>query len=224
MRPLELGGLYHIWQAMHDRTGNPNATNYRHYGGRGISVCHEWQMFEPFQKWALSNGYEDRPDAPRRDHLTIDRIDPDGNYEPSNCRWATQLVQVHNRRPKRSKGANSMREFKETAAQGDVYFRRVDSIPAGLTEVAPNSRGEIVVTHSETSHNHVMVLDRAETPAVQMFNGDNPLVSWLQVNRPTALEHQREHHTHESILFQPGMYEVRRQVEQTPEGWRQVQD
>ena len=117
-----------------------------------------------------------------------------------------------------------MRTFDQTAAQGDVYFRRVDAIPAGLVEVAPNARGEIVVTHSETSHDHVMVLDRAPEPAVRMFNGDNPLISWLQVNRPTALEHRRDAHQHEAILFQPGMYEIRRQVEQRPEGWKQVQD
>ena len=117
-----------------------------------------------------------------------------------------------------------MREFQETAAQGDVYFRRVDNIPAGLTEVRPNEIGELIITHSETSHNHVMVLDRASGPAVQMFNGTNPLVSWLLVNRPTTLEHRRDAHQHEAILFQPGMYEIRRQVEQRPEGWRQVQD
>lgn len=116
-----------------------------------------------------------------------------------------------------------MRTFDQTAAQGDVYFRRVDSIPAGLTEQPP-VKGELVITHSETGHNHVMVLDREAEPAVQMFNGDNPLVSWLKVNRPTALEHRRVAHQHEPILFQPGMYEVRRQVEQRPEGWRQVQD
>lgn len=116
-----------------------------------------------------------------------------------------------------------MRTFDTTAAQGDVYFRRVDAIPADVTEQQPVN-GAIVVTHSETGHDHVMVLDRADEPAVQMFNGDNPLVSWLKVNRPTALDHRRDHHKHESILFQPGMYEVRHQVEQRPEGWRQVQD
>lgn len=116
-----------------------------------------------------------------------------------------------------------MRHFTETAAQGDVYFRRVSELPAGLVERKPEN-GAIIVTHSETGHHHLMLLDRNEVPAVQMFDGKNPLVSWLKVNRPTALDHKRDHHTHESIMFQPGMYEVRRQVEQTPEGWKQVQD
>lgn len=117
-----------------------------------------------------------------------------------------------------------MRTFDQTAAQGDVYFSRIDAIPANSIEQKPNERGEIVVTHSETGHNHVMVLDRAAEPAVQMFHGGDPLISWLKVNRPTALEHRRDAHQHEAILFQPGMYEIRRQIEQRPEGWRQVQD
>lgn len=117
-----------------------------------------------------------------------------------------------------------MKTFEKCAAQGDVLFVRVEAIPDGLVEVKPNERGEIVVTHSETGHDHVMVLDRAPEPAVQMFSGDNPLMSWLKVNRPTSLDHKRQNHTHESIMFQPGMYEIRRQQEQTPEGWRRVAD
>lgn len=117
-----------------------------------------------------------------------------------------------------------MKTFEKCAAQGDVMFIRVDSLPDGLAEQAPNEKSELVVTHSETGHSHVMLLDREEEPAVQMFNGDNPLISWLKVNRPTSLDHKRDHHQHESIMFQPGMYEIRRQQEQRPEGWRQVAD
>lgn len=84
--------LYRIWQAMHDRTGNPKASRYAYYGARGIAVCTEWTEFGPFRDWALANGYAD--------DLSIDRIDNDGNYEPSNCRWADQTTQVRNRRPR----------------------------------------------------------------------------------------------------------------------------
>ena len=82
--------LYRIWQAMHDRTGNPRASNYKYYGARSIKVCAEWTDFEPFAEWAEQNGYES--------HLSIDRINNDGNYEPLNCRWATQSQQVRNSR------------------------------------------------------------------------------------------------------------------------------
>lgn len=117
-----------------------------------------------------------------------------------------------------------MKKFKNYAAQGDVMFVRVSALPDAVKALEPVN-GRIVVTHSETGHDHVMVLDRdTETPAVRMYSGDNPLVAWLQVNRPTALEHLRPHDTHEPIMFGPGIYEVRRQREYTPAGFRKVED
>jgi hypothetical protein len=64
--------------------------SYKYYGARGITVCDEWIKPEPFLEWALANGY--------RDDLQIDRIDPDGNYEPTNCRWVTPKENANNRR------------------------------------------------------------------------------------------------------------------------------
>lgn len=118
-----------------------------------------------------------------------------------------------------------MQVFENICAQGDVLIRKVGAIPANVKPVAPEN-GAVIVTHSETGHHHLMVLDREmETPSVEMYQStDNPLLAWLKVNRPTALEHQRPHDTHEAILFQPGIYEVRRQREYTPEGWRRVAD
>lgn len=118
-----------------------------------------------------------------------------------------------------------MKTIETTAAQGDVHFTRRDALPAGLTAV-PSVNGRVVVTHSETGHDHVMLLDRTDNPepAVVMYGTADPLVSWLQVNRPTALEHLRPHDTHEPITFTPGVYEVRRQREYTPEGFRRVED
>lgn len=118
--------------------------------------------------------------------------------------------------------------FNATAAQGDVYFRRAAKLPAdGLRPVAAVD-GRFVVTHSETGHDHVMVLDRppgrSKRPSVEMFETDNPLVAWIKVNRPTSLKHLRPFDTHEPIVFAPGVYEVRRQREYTPEGFRRVED
>lgn len=118
-----------------------------------------------------------------------------------------------------------MKKFDKVAAQGDVLFRKVNKIPKSSVLVEPKD-GMLIITHSETGHNHVMVLDRDNaTPAVEMFNSkDNPLIAWIKVNRPTALEHLRPHDTHEPILFSPGIYEIRRQREYTPEGWKRVED
>ena len=73
--------LYRIWQCMLNRCRRQKDKCYQNYGGRGISVCEEWHSFPPFYEWAMANGY--------RDNLSIDRIDVNGNYEPSNCQWLT---------------------------------------------------------------------------------------------------------------------------------------
>ena len=83
--------LYGIWKAMKKRCTNTKDKEYQRYGGRGISVCYEWSTsFENFRDWSTENGY--------RDDLTIDRIDPDGNYEPANCRWVSVKEQSRNKR------------------------------------------------------------------------------------------------------------------------------
>lgn len=88
--------LYRRWIDMKARCLNPNCRNYKNYGGRGISICEEWMVFENFAKWSIENGY--------KKELSIDRIDNDGNYEPSNCRWTTKSVQNMSMRHKNTSG------------------------------------------------------------------------------------------------------------------------
>ncbi len=80
---------YQSWYNMKSRCLNPNASKYKHYGGRGITVCDEWLQFINF--------YADMGDKPTPKH-TIERINNDGNYEPSNCKWATYSEQNKNLR------------------------------------------------------------------------------------------------------------------------------
>lgn len=80
--------VYKAWLGMRARCGNPRQTAYSYYGGRGIKVCERWSVFENFLADMGEPGVG----------LTLDRIDSNGNYEPSNCRWATKAEQTRNQR------------------------------------------------------------------------------------------------------------------------------
>jgi hypothetical protein len=82
--------LYGDWKGIKNRCYTPTHIRYKNYGGKGIRVCEEWKNdYLSFREWALHNGYEEG--------LTIDRIDVNGNYEPSNCRWITRKEQSYNK-------------------------------------------------------------------------------------------------------------------------------
>jgi len=89
-RREETRPVYQTWRDMLQRCENPNDKRYKDYGGRGITVCPEWHDVKVFINWALASGWGKG--------LTLDRINNDGNYEPSNCRWATWKVQQRNKR------------------------------------------------------------------------------------------------------------------------------
>lgn len=117
-----------------------------------------------------------------------------------------------------------MKTFKTQAAQGDLLIRLIAALPAGLVAAKPDC-GQFILAHSETGHNHVI----AARPSVKVYSTDDPLLSYLEVIEATdeaeaVIEHLRSFDTHESISVPPGIYEIRRQREYSPEGWRRVAD
>jgi gentisate 1,2-dioxygenase len=112
--------------------------------------------------------------------------------------------------------------FVNCAAQGDLLIRRIDKLPAGAKPLLAEA-GLFVVAHSETGHNHVI----DAKPNVQWYTTDNPMVSYLEVIEAeeateTLLRHLRGFDTHKTVVIPAGVFELRRQREYTPEGWRRV--
>lgn len=114
-----------------------------------------------------------------------------------------------------------MKTFNNCAAQGDILIRRIEKLPENIKSIK-SENGKYIAAHSETGHNHVII----ERPGVEYFSGEDPMVAYLRVidDVETTLEHERSFDTHESLLIKGGCYEIRRQREYTPEGWRQVAD
>lgn len=114
--------LYSIWCGMHSRCYNQNRRSYHHYGAKGITVCQEWHDYITFERWALANGYTDT--------LTIERLDVEGNYEPSNCCWISKSQQSDNRSTSliysyNGKTQNLMHWSKESGIKYSTLYARL---------------------------------------------------------------------------------------------------
>lgn len=124
--------LYSTWQGMKQRCLDPNSSNYANYGGRGITICDEWlDDYIKFYDWALSNGASKE--------MTLDRIDVNGDYEPSNCRWADAYTQANNTRQNRFIEYNGerlsvMQWSRITGIKEGTIRRRLDSYGYSVAE------------------------------------------------------------------------------------------
>lgn len=134
---------YAVWTNMKSRCSNPKSTMYKHYGGRGILVCERWEKFENF--------YEDMGDV--NPGMTLERIDVNGNYEPSNCKWTSFLEQASNRRSNRYLIVNGEKIHMTEASRrynikvGTIWNRLInlkwDDEKAVLTPVKYSKRQEM---------------------------------------------------------------------------------
>ena len=121
-RYTRLGRIYHN---MKTRCCNPNYDKYKYYGGKGIKICEEWMnSWYAFEDWAEENGYNDT--------LTLDRIDPDGDYCPENCRWVTRKEQANNRSSNRMVEYNGERKSlqqwaEESGINSNTLSQRIDA-------------------------------------------------------------------------------------------------
>lgn len=110
-------------------------------------------------------------------------------------------------------------KFKIQAAQGDMLITRIDTLPKGL-KLSKSKNGTHVLAHSETGHNHIVKSRSADL----LIDETNNFIAYLQVNEPCTVEHLRSFDTHKPIALDKGVYEIRRQREYTPQGFRMAQD
>lgn len=110
-----------------------------------------------------------------------------------------------------------MKTFKNCAAQGDLLIRRIDKLPEGVKEERPKDE-KYIVAHSETGHHHTV-----NSQFVKYYIASQ-LLAYMEVEEPTVLEHHRSWDKHEALQIPTGVFEIRRQREYTPEGWRRVED
>ena len=122
--------LYSIWANMKNRCHLESSTEYKRYGARGIRVCEEWRNnFQSFYDWAMANGYQE--------NLTLDRIYNNGDYEPSNCRWATSKEQGRNTRRTRYLTCNGRTQCiadwaDETGLSQSLIRQRIEKLHWGV--------------------------------------------------------------------------------------------
>lgn len=141
--------LYRLWANMIARCETESRREYKNYGGRGISVCEEWRNdFTSFRDWAVSNGYD--PKLPT-DKCMLDRIDNDGNYCPSNCRWVTRSEQNRNKRglekPRTARPVLQLDEYGNVVAR----FRSM-TMAGNAIGIPPSCIRQVCIGDSKSTH------------------------------------------------------------------------
>lgn len=155
--------IYKTYRNIIDRCYNPKSKKYVDYGARGIHLSEEWNTFENFYEWSKNNGYEE--------HLTIDRIDVNGNYEPSNCRWVDMNIQNNNRRTNRILELNGI---KKTLSQwANEYNLKAGTLSARIDRYGFSLEDALTMSESECraiNKGKKIKITNIETNEVLSFN------------------------------------------------------
>ncbi|WP_326707988.1 hypothetical protein OG758_48720 [Streptomyces sp. NBC_01474] len=125
--------LHSVWTNMRERCSNPDSEKYSRYGGRGITVCDEWNNFRSFATWAHTHGYAEG--------LSIDRINNDRGYSPDNCRWVTDLENLMNRSRYLPEPLHTALEDRAAAEGADTYTVIRRALEAARTSPRPAAGG-----------------------------------------------------------------------------------
>ena len=142
--------LYKRYYSMKARCYNKNSQAYSNYGGRGIKICDEWLSdFMNFYNWAMENGYNEK--------LTLDRINNNGNYEPSNCRWITDYEQRFNKRNNRLLTING--ETKTITEWAQISNLNVHTI---YSRIRNGWKNEELLKEKDTDYNYLKTKKRNE--------------------------------------------------------------
>ena len=136
--------LYSVWHNMKQRCENPNHTAYSYYGELGVTVCPEWNAFEPFKEWAELNGYSDS--------LSLDREDGSKGYGPSNCRWTTATIQARNQKRRNTNtsghvGVSYLPRLKKYQAYITIAYKKVNLGYHTTVQEAVDARSAYIKTN-----------------------------------------------------------------------------
>ena len=177
--------LYKTWAEMRYRCNNPKKWQYKHYGARGVRVCERWESFPAF--------VEDMGERPPG--YTLDRIDVNGNYEPSNCRWATQAEQMRN-----ASSANLLTHNGETLCLTDWSIKTGISISGLRHRIALGWTVEEILTTTKTPRGHHLAR------LLTYKNETHSVAEWarkLGISRLTLSDRLRRGWTVETALATP---------------------
>jgi hypothetical protein len=152
-RAIRKSFLYSTWSGMKQRCYDENSTSYKNYGAKSIGICEDWKIYENFYNWAIHNGASK--------DMTIDRIDPNGNYEPNNCRWADIYTQANNKKTNRkitykNETLNVCQWAERRGIDESIIRSRIDRYGYSIGEALGYEKHTIIMPQRPKCRKHIL--------------------------------------------------------------------